>query len=101
MGILDIQVYLDSDYAGDLETRRSTTGYIIFMAGSPTIWRSNRQKAVTLSSTEAEYYALSSVAREAAWMRHFLTEIEYFGPDIEPITINSNNQGSLSLAENP
>ena len=41
-GILDIQAYSDSDYAGDLETRRSTTGYIIFMAGSPMIWRSNR-----------------------------------------------------------
>ena len=71
------------------------------MAGSPTIWRSNRQKAVTLSSREAEYYALSSVAREAAWMRHFLTEIEYFGPDVEPILVNGDNQGSLALAENP
>ena len=71
------------------------------MAGSPTIWKSNRQKAVTLSSTEAEYYALSSVAKEAAWIRHFLLEIGYNRPDIEPILVNGDNQGSLALAENP
>ena len=67
-GTLDIQVYSDSDYTGDLETRRSTTGYTIYIAGSPTIWKSNRQKAVTLSSIEAEYYALLSVTKEAAWI---------------------------------
>jgi hypothetical protein len=56
---------------------------------------------VTLSSTEAEYYALLSVARGAAWMRHFLLEVEYFGTDIESIIVNGDNQGSLALAENP
>ena len=42
-----------------------------------------------------------TVAREAAWIRHFLLETGYFGPDIEPILVNRDNQGSLALAENP
>ena len=41
------------------------------------------------------------MSREAAWLRHFLAEIEYLGPDIVPIVVNGDNQGSLSLAENP
>jgi len=100
-GVLNIVGYSDSDYAGDLETRRSTTGYLIFMAGGAVIWRAVRQKAVTLSSTEAEYYALSSIAREVAWLRHLLGELEYAGHDICPVIVNGDNQGSLYLAENP
>jgi hypothetical protein len=100
-GFLGIKAYSDSDYAGDLETRRSTTGYVIFMANGPVIWKSARQKAVTLSSTEAEYYALSNVAREAAWLYALLTELGYAGPDLRPLQVNGDNQGSLYLAENP
>ena len=100
-GTLDIQVYSNSDYIGDLEMRRSTTSYMIYMARSPTIWKSNRQKAVTLLSTEVEYYVLLSVAKEAAWIQHFLLEIGYNRPDIEPILVNRDNQGSFALAENP
>ena len=54
-----------------------------------------------MSSTEAKYYVLSSVAKEAAWIQHFLLEISYFRPDIKPILVNGDNQGSLALAENP
>lgn len=100
-GTLDINAYSDSDYAGDLDTRRSTTGYLVYMAGSPVVWKAQRQKAVTLSSTEAEYYALTAVAKELAWMQHFLSEVGYNGPDLHPMTIHGDNQGSLSLAENP
>jgi hypothetical protein len=65
------------------------------------VWKSARQKTVTLSSTEAEYYALSNVAREAAWLYALLTELDYTGPDLRPLQVNGDNQGSLYLAENP
>ena len=100
-GFLNIDSYADSNYAGDLETRRSTTGYVVFMAGGPVVWRAQRQKSVTLSSTEAEYYALSGIARELSWIRQFLTEVGYSGPDLRPAVIHGDNQGSLYLAENP
>jgi hypothetical protein len=58
-----LEVYSDSDYAVDKETRKSVTGYVIFMDGSPISWRSKGQKNVTLSTTEAEYVALSEATR--------------------------------------
>ena len=60
-----------------------------------------RQKCVTLSSTEAEYYGLSSAAREAAWLRQLLKELNYQGKDIQPTKIFGDNQSSMALSENP
>ena len=56
---------------------------------------------MTLSSTKVEYYTLSLVTKEAAWIRYFLLEISYNRPDIEPILMNRDNQGSLALTKNP
>jgi hypothetical protein len=50
-------VYSDSDWAGDKEDRRSVSGYVIFILGVPIMWKSKSQKSVTLSSSEAEYFA--------------------------------------------
>jgi hypothetical protein len=54
-----LEVFRNSDYSVDKETRRSVTGYAIFLDGSPISWRSRGQKSVTLSRTEAEYVAMS------------------------------------------
>lgn len=56
--------FSDSDFAGDLETRRSTTGYVFCFANGAITWNSKRQKMVTLSTTEAEYVAASTATRE-------------------------------------
>ena len=93
--------YSDADYGEDIQTRKSRNGYVFYLYGGPISWKSARQKCVTLSSTESEYYGLSSAAREAAWLRLLLTELEYQGGDINPTTIKGDNQGSLALAENP
>lgn len=61
--------YHDSDYAGDVDTRRSTTGYIFAHTGSAVSWLSKRRSCVTLSTSEAEYVAGSTAAREAVWLR--------------------------------
>ena len=71
------------------------------MANSPVIWKSTRQKAVTLPSTKAEYYTLNNVAQEAAWLYTLLTELGYTSSDLRPLQVNEDNQGSLYLAENP
>jgi hypothetical protein len=55
----------DSEYAGDTDTRISVYGYIIYFCGAPIAWKSKSGKSVTLSSTEAEYFALSEVAKES------------------------------------
>jgi hypothetical protein len=98
---LDIQLFSDADYAGDRYTYRSTGAYVSFFAGGPATWQSKRQSVVAQSSTESEYMALSEAAKEAAWIRSLLTGLQYQGPDLNPITLYGDNQGSLALAENP
>ncbi|XP_055826272.1 secreted RxLR effector protein 161-like [Solanum dulcamara] len=63
-GIL-ILGYVDSDYAGDLDRRRSTTGYIFTLIGSAISWKSTLQTIFALSTTEAEYMAATEVVKEA------------------------------------
>jgi hypothetical protein len=95
---LDIQLYTDSDYAGDCDTYRSTSRYVSFMAGGPVSWQSKRQSVVAQSSTEAEYIAMSESAKEATWIRYLLEGLSYI--NLEYITLSGDNQGALSLAEN-
>ncbi len=57
-------VFLDSDYAGDAETRISVTGFCVFLMGVPISWKSRAQCSITLSSSEAEFVALSEAAKE-------------------------------------
>ena len=91
--------YSDSDWAQDREDRHSVTGYVFFMAGGPLTWNSRRQDTVALSSTEAEYMALTESSRQCAWMRTFQREIG-FQPN-HPTPICSDNMGSIHLASNP
>ena len=90
--------YLDSDYAGDLDDRHSTTGNIFPMSGGPISWLSKKQAIVTLSTSEAEYVAFSLAVQEAVWLRRLLKDIQDLQD--EPITIMKDNQGAIGIAEN-
>jgi hypothetical protein len=98
---LNLRLFSDADYAGDRHTYRSTGAYVGFFAGGPATWQSKRQSVVAQSSTESEYMALSEAAKEAAWIRSLLSGLQYQGPDLNPIELCGDNQGSLALAENP
>ena len=67
--------YSDADWAGYINTRRSTSGYVFQIHGSTISWCSNRQLSVSKSSTEAEYIALSLAIQEAVWLRRLLENI--------------------------
>jgi hypothetical protein len=99
--VLNLRLFSDADYAGDRHTYRSTGAYVGFFAGGPATWQSKRQSVVAQSSTESEYMALSEAAKEAAWIRSLLSGLQYQGPDLNPIVLYGDNQGSLALAENP
>ncbi len=95
----DLTGYSDADWAGDRDTRKSTTGHLFLFAGSAVSWLSQRQPVVALSSTEAEYIALSSAAQQAIWLRRLLTEL---GMDnSHPTPIWEDNQGAICLLNNP
>ena len=95
----------DADWGGDIETRRSTTGYLIAINGSPLYWQSKRQTVVTLSSAEAEYVALSTCAKTISWFRNLYWEICHQtswveGTSFDPTRIAIDSTAAQSLASN-
>ena len=90
--------FSDSDWAGDPNDRKSTSGYMFMIGSAPVSWRSKKQLCVALSSAEAEYVALSSAAQEAIWIRQLLSEI--FGKS-DQILIYEDNQSAIQMAKNP
>ncbi|GJU78181.1 retrotransposon protein, putative, ty1-copia subclass [Tanacetum coccineum] len=64
--------YVDSDYAGDLDKRRSLTGYVFTIGGCVVSWKASLQTTVALSTTEAEYMAISKACKEAIWLRKII-----------------------------
>lgn len=91
--------YSDSDYAGDVERRRSTSGCVFLLTGAPVLWYSRRQDVVALSTTEAEYIAGWYATREAVWLRRLLSEIR--GERETKICIFIDNQSAIKLTKNP
>jgi len=91
--------YADAAYA-NTDEGRSTTGYV-FLAGEGAItWSSKKQISTALSSTQAEYVALSEAAREACWLRNLYTELGLLKEDM-PTMIKGDNDGSIAMARNP
>ncbi|XP_059281019.1 secreted RxLR effector protein 161-like [Lycium ferocissimum] len=67
--------YVDSDFVGDLDRRRSTTGYIFTLAGSAISWKATLQSIVVLSTTEVKYMAAAEAAKEAIWLKGLVSEL--------------------------
>ena len=89
--------YVDSDYAGDLDKRCSTTGYVFTLAKGPVSWRSTLQSTVVLSTTEAEYMVVTEAFKEAIWLYGL---IEDLGIVQEHVDVHYDSQSAIFLAKN-
>lgn len=90
--------YCDSDFAGDDKTGRSTTGLVVNYAGGPIQWKSQRQKLVTLSSTEAEFVSICTTVKEVTWLRKLAMELGMINE--EPTKLYCDNQSAIRIASN-
>jgi Reverse transcriptase (RNA-dependent DNA polymerase) len=91
-------VYTDSDWAGDKDNRHSVSGYAIFLLNVPILWKSRLQRTVALSSSEAEYYAISEAAKEIKFVYQILDSL---GIKVTlPIIVNVDNVGAIFMTEN-
>ena len=91
--------YTDSDFAGDVDTRRSTTGNVFLLGGACVSWSSRLQVTVAVSTAEAEYMALFSGAQEAVYLRRLLGELGFEQEEPTPILVD--NQAAIQMALNP
>ena len=94
---LNLHAFSDADCAGDLNSRRSTTGYVLYAAGSPISWSSKLQSMVAASTMEAEYKAFH-IIRESLWVKGMLGAMVL---TVDPITLYMNSNSAICLAKNP
>jgi len=85
-------IYVDADYGGDTETRKSTTGYIIMMNGAPTSWYSKLQNCVSTSTMESEYYAIDECAKHCLWYKNIFKELNM---NIKYAEIKTDNKAAI------
>ncbi|GJR34544.1 retrovirus-related pol polyprotein from transposon TNT 1-94 [Tanacetum coccineum] len=94
---VDVTGFVDSDYAKDPDKGRSITGYTFLVQGCVVSWKATLQHVVALSTTEAEYMALTEAVKEAIWLRGLLEEL---GVELNTVAVNCDNQGAIHLSRN-
>ncbi|XP_021856080.1 uncharacterized mitochondrial protein AtMg00810-like [Spinacia oleracea] len=91
--------YCDSDWDGCPMSRRSTSGYCIFLGKSPVSWKAKKQSVVARSSAEAEYRAMALTSCEVTWLTHLLKALGL--TSLPPAVLKCDNQAALAIAANP
>ena len=97
----DLKGFVDSDFAGCEDSRRSTTGWVFTLAGGPISWNSQRQKTVATSTLDAEYVAGAEAAKEAVWIRGFINDLRIPGIFIKSVPLYVDCNSALKLTRNP
>jgi hypothetical protein len=95
-----LQGYSDADWAGDIDTQRSTTGFVVMLNNGAVAWKSRRQPTVALSTMESEYMALTEATKELKWIKTLLTELDCKS-NIDATDLFSDSQSAIALAKNP
>jgi hypothetical protein len=95
----ELKGWTDSDYAGDLDDRKSTSGYVFKLGSGAISWSSKKQAIVTLSTTEAEFVAAASCACQGMWLRKILQHLGH--TQNECTKIYCDNSSSIKLSKNP
>jgi hypothetical protein len=90
--------FCDADFAGDMDSRRSTTGYAFCLFGGAVSWNSRLQPTVAVSTVEAEYMAAAAAVKEALWLRVLLAEL---GVPVQPLRVHCDSQGAIKLLKHP
>ena len=96
---LKLHGFTDSDWAGSIDDRKSTSGNVFLLGSNAITWSSRKQESVALSTTEAEYIAATSTACQAVWLRRMLSDLSMVQK--ESTTIYCDNKSTIAIAKNP
>ncbi|XP_071700582.1 secreted RxLR effector protein 161-like [Rutidosis leptorrhynchoides] len=91
--------YTDADWGGCPDTRRSTSGYYVYLGGNLVSWSAKRQPTVSRSSAEAEYRGIANVVSESCWLRNILLELRC--PITKATIVFCDNVSAMFLSGNP
>lgn len=97
-GCTNLVAYTDSDFAGDLDDRRSTSGFAFLLGSGAVSWSSKKQPIVTLSTTEAEYIAAAFCACQCIWLRRVLEKLGH--KEENSTLIQCDNNSTIQLSKN-
>ena len=100
-GSLETIGYTDSDFQGDIDSRKSTSGYVFTLNGGAICWRIVKQTCVVDSTIEAEYVVASEAAKEAVWLKMFLMDLQVIPSADRLITLYCDNSGAVAQSKEP
>ena len=98
---LVVNGYTDASFQSDKDDFRSQSGYVFCLNGGAVSWRSSKQDTVADSTTEAKYIAASEAAKEAVWIKKFITGLGVIPSISNPVDLYCDNNGAIAQAKEP
>lgn len=97
---LEVIGYSDSDFAGCVDSRKSTSGYIFMMAGGAVSWRSAKQTLIATSTMEAEFVSCFEATLHGVWLKSFISGLRIMDSISKPLRIYCDNSAAVFMAKN-
>ncbi|KAJ9552655.1 hypothetical protein OSB04_016700 [Centaurea solstitialis] len=98
---ISVTGYYDASFQTDRDDYKSQSGYVFTLNGGAISWKSSKQDTIAYSTTEAEYIAASDAAKEAVWLRNFISDLRVIASISRPIDIYCDNSGAVAQAKEP